>query len=234
MQYREKEGIPFLQSRLLLGAGFDKHAFFLKGISFGEDEINQGLALIHSVFDLEAVTYMKQEHKTEIGVADNTSRCIQGVDGLITEKADHALVVKHADCQAVLVVDPTKSVALALHVGWRGSVANFCEKAFLKLQQDYGTKPADCLVAISPSLGPERAEFKGHESYFPLSFLKAQVKENYFDFWQITALQLESLGVQPPNIDIAKVCTYADQKYCYSYRREGKASLKRHGSFIAL
>ena len=52
------------------------------------------------------------------------------VTGLCTDKPGLGLLIKQADCQAVILVAPDKAIA-NLHVGWRGNVANICpEKAF--------------------------------------------------------------------------------------------------------
>jgi len=110
-------------------------------------------------------------------------------------------------------------------------VQNIYAKTIQKLTE-LGSKPKDLLVCISPSLGPEKAEFINHKTELPESFLPFQVKENYFDFWEISKWQLEEAGVQEKNIEIARICTFCDEKDFFSYRRDTKTG--RTGTVIAL
>lgn len=234
MLYQKRKTLPFLQSQLLLDHGFEKHAFFLKGapdFTFDQTHIATCSDLVKQTFSLDHIMYMNQVHGTAImEVVGSTS--IPEADGLVTKQVGCGLLVRHADCQAALIVDPKKRVVVALHIGWRASAVNFFQVAFDHLTKHYRSKPSDCLVAISASLGPIHAEFKGYERYFPTSFLPMMVKPNYFDLWAVSTSQLTALGVKPCHIDLAKVCTYAEHEQCYSYRRGDK--VKRMGSFIVL
>jgi len=62
---------------------------------------------------------------------------IHGVDGLITNTKGVFLVAKVADCQAVMLYDPTKSVTGMMHVGWGSSVAGIIsganDRTFIKI-----------------------------------------------------------------------------------------------------
>ncbi|AGF77740.1 hypothetical protein UWK_01172 [Desulfocapsa sulfexigens DSM 10523] len=143
---------------------------------------------------------------------------VEGYDALMTNIPGIGLMIQQADCQAITLFDPTHSAIAAIHNGWKGSVLNITAKTVLAMQEHYGTSPADLLAYISPALGPCCAEFINHTTELPPSFLAFQIKKNYFDFWQISKMQLSASGLHEHNIEIAGQCTSCSANY-FSYRR---------------
>ena len=161
---------------------------------------------------------------------------IEDVDGLITNTPGIALMIQQADCQAVLFFDPIREVIAAVHCGWRGSVQDILHGAILKMQECYGSVPADLNVVISPSLGPCCAEFIYYQKELPAVFQQFMVKESYFDFWQISRFQLVRAGVNEKNIHTVGTCTSCNDDY-FSYRRasrENNGMTGRNCSLILL
>lgn len=155
-----------------------------------------------------------------------------GCDGLITTKRNIGLLIKHADCQAAIFYDPKHKVVGNVHCGWRGNVKNIYGKAIAEMKQRFTSKPEDILVCISPSLGPEKAEFINYQNELPKEFLPFQVSPTYFDLWGIAKMQLQSAGILEHHIEIAEICTYLEEKDFFSFRREKKTG--RHGTVVAL
>ena len=120
--------------------------------------------------------------------------------------------MKYADCQIALIYDPVNHAAANIHSGWRGSVANIFQEAILGMQQNYGSHPSNLLVCISPSLGPDEAEFIHYRKELPEPFWDYQVRPTYFDFWSITEAQLQAAGILPHHIEIARISTHANSK----------------------
>jgi YfiH family protein len=162
---------------------------------------------------------------------------IDGVDALVTDKRGIALMIQHADCQAILLHDPTQSAIAAIHCGWRGSVIGIIEKTVLKMQYFYNSRAQDISACISPSLGPCCAEFINHRQELPDTFLAFQNRLNYFDFWQISRSQLMAAGLQPEKINVMEICTACNPDF-FSYRRtrrrDGEGITGRNCSIIAL
>ncbi|MCH9608544.1 MAG: Polyphenol oxidase [Chlamydiales bacterium] len=152
------------------------------------------------------------------------------VDGVITDKPGLGLLITHADCQAALFYDPVHHAIGAVHCGWRGNVLNIYKKTVEAMGKTYHSRPEDLLVAISPSLGPDAAEFINYKEEFPESFHPFQTKPNHFNLWEISRSQLMECGVK--QIEIAEICTYENSDLCFSYRREKKSG--RLGTIIAL
>ena len=181
----------------------------------------------------------KQVHGDNIFIAEtplNEDIEIDGYDALMTNIPDLGLMIQQADCQAVTLFDPTHSAIAAIHCGWKGSVLNILAKATQLMTKQYNSSPGDIQAYISPSLGPCCAEFTNHKTELPASFLAFQVKENYFDFWQISKMQLMESGLSERNIEIAGQCTSCSPDY-FSYRRacrEGDGRTGRCATVIAL
>lgn len=153
---------------------------------------------------------------------------IVNVDGLITSEVGVALMIQHADCQAILLYDSHENVIAALHSGWRGSVQNIAAKTVAKMISGYGSNPQNIHACISPSLGPCCAEFVNYKKELPRSFYPFMIRDNYFDFLKISKHQLQECGVQRKNIEMAGICTCCTGDY-FSYRRAQRTSEGRTG-----
>ena len=153
-------------------------------------------------------------------------------DGLLSKNVDIALLMKHADCQIALFYDPMNQCIANVHAGWRGSVQNIFAHTIEQMKGKFGTDPANLFVCISPSLGPEKAEFVNYKQELPEEFWQFQVQATYFDLWTISEYQLQNSGVLPHHIEIARLCTYCNPHDFFSYRREQVTG--RHATYIAL
>jgi YfiH family protein len=153
-------------------------------------------------------------------------------DGLFTRQSNIALSIRHADCQAAIFYDPIQNAIANIHCGWRGNVQNIYGKAIQTMKDTLGSKAEDLIVCISPSLGPDHAEFLNFEDEFPFDFWPFQVRPCYFDLWQISRNQLEEAGVRSKNIEIAQICTYDNPSDFYSYRLDKTAH--RNHTLVAL
>jgi YfiH family protein len=161
---------------------------------------------------------------------------VDGYDALMTDQPGLGLMIQQADCQGVTLYDPIHSVIAAIHSGWQGSVKNIIGRTVEKMVSRYNSSPVDIQAYISPSLGPCCAEFVNHRLEFPPSFLDFQVKENYFDFWQISRMQLLQAGLKDRQIETAGICTSCSSDY-FSYRRarrEGDGRTGRCATVIAI
>jgi YfiH family protein len=74
-------------------------------------------------------------------------------DALISDAPDIAIAVRAADCVPFLMADRTRGVVAAVHAGWRGTAARVAVAAVTALAREFGTRAADVVVAIGPSIG---------------------------------------------------------------------------------
>ena len=182
---------------------------------------------------VQNLAYAKQVHGADvIEVRPGEVGLVGEGDALIISQPGQAVMVKHADCQAALFYDPVEKVAAAVHSGWRGSVQNIYRVVVEHLRAAHRCRPENLLVGISPSLGPQKAEFVNFRTELPEPFWEYQVRPNYFDFWEISRRQLEVAGLLPHHIEIAGICTYSNPDDWFSYRRD--RTTDRNGTVIQL
>ncbi|MEW6220028.1 MAG: peptidoglycan editing factor PgeF [Thermodesulfobacteriota bacterium] len=151
--------------------------------------------------------------------APDDDREIPGFDALVTDLAGVGIMIQGADCQAVFLLDPVRQAVGLAHAGWRGSVAGILPATVAAMVEAFGSRPADLLAAIGPSLGPCCAEFRGFRDELPASFWPYRLDGDRFDFWAISAGQLTACGLAPSRIACAGVCTVCDQDF-FSFRRD--------------
>jgi len=150
-------------------------------------------------------------------------------DALVTDIRGRALVIKAADCQAVMLYDPLQQVVANVHAGWRGSIHDIIAKTIEAMKETFGCRPENIHAGIGPSLGPCCGEFINFKKEIPEAFWKYRVGAVHFDFWAVSHDQLCAAGVRPENICRSNVCTRCSLDRFFSYRGEG-----RTGRFAAV
>jgi polyphenol oxidase len=161
-----------------------------------------------------------------------------GVDAFVTDVPDIALMIKAADCQAILMLDPVKKVVAAVHAGWKGLAQNISAHAVKIMAQRYGCDPANILAGISPSLGPCCAFFSDPEKELPAEFGKYIDKKKRVDLWEFSVAQLVRAGIKRNHVELARICTQCNNGQTiegggrfFSFRGE-KGITGRFGSLI--
>jgi polyphenol oxidase len=153
-------------------------------------------------------------------------------DALIAQAQDWAIAVKSADCLPVLIADPVKNVAAAVHSGWKGTLARILQKSIGEMKRIFGSDPEQLIAAIGPGIraccyevGGELKELFDQE--YPdrgLATPAGRPDKFMLDLPKALAIQLESAGVKPANSHDICLCTRCNSSEFFSYRAEGKAS----------
>ena len=219
--------LDYLTFDLLLDAGL-VHGSFTRQLDCRDEAAHRK---IEKELNIPKLAYAHQMHGTnivEVNSGGKTAHC----DALVLSKPNTAVLIKHADCQAAVFYDPVTKLAAAVHSGWRGSVQNIYKAVVEHLQMRHRCKPENLLVGISPSLGPQAAEFRNYRDELPEHFYKFQVAPTYFDFWAISRYQLEATGILSDHIEIAQRCTYSEPNTFFSHRRSKER--ERLGTVVAL
>jgi polyphenol oxidase len=194
---------------------------------------------VRDLLNLPSLTSLRQVHGTEAVVISNgkvpdttgTPETESG-DILLTDRPGIGLMIKQADCQAVMLYDPRRKALANIHCGWRGNVRGVIPEGIKQMRAVYGTDPADLLAAVGPSLGPCCAEFIHFQEELPEAAWRYQVRPFHFDLWQWSRDQLLASGVKAENIEIAGICTSCRTDEFYSYRKEKNTG--RFASVIGL
>lgn len=215
---------------------FDRHQGHSQGLfatgnmSYGvgdrAEKVSANRDLVKQSLGVATILSARQSHGERIHVQTTPLTAdleVDDCDALITNQKDIALIIQHADCQAILLYDPRQAVIAAIHSGWRGSVANLTATTIQRLQADFGTLPSDLQAVISPSLGPCCAQFINSAKELPAEFNQFMVRPDYFDFWQISLMQLRQCGLAAESVQLPTVCTSCSADY-FSYRRSCRES----------
>jgi len=150
-------------------------------------------------------------------------------DGLLTHTPDLILGVTIADCLAIFLFDPRKNVIGILHAGWRGVLNGIAGEAIQKMMREFGSKPEDCEILLSPSIGPCCYEVgeevvEGFRNVGAIHELPLQERNGkvYLDLGEATEIQLSKIGVKKihPSQE-ERICTSCHTEDFFSYRREG-------------
>jgi hypothetical protein len=250
---QEAGGLRIYQSPLLAAFSELRHGFFTRqggaglspyhslnlSLTVGDrrEAVAENRRLVQQALGLTALADATQEHgRREAVVAGNpggpAGEMKVAADILLTDRPGVGLLIKQADCQAVVFYDPSRQVVANVHCGWRGQVQNVLGEAVMRLRERFGCGPADLYAAVSPSLGPCCAEFRHFRREFPPEFWPYQVRPNYFDLWRLSRDQLLAAGLKPEHLDLAGLCTRCAAAEFFSYRRDGVTG--RQGTVIGL
>lgn len=144
-------------------------------------------------------------------------------DGSYSTKANKVCVVMTADCLPLLLCDDKGTQIAAIHIGWRGFSNNIITAALDKF-----TCPHDRLIAwLGPCISADHYEidapvynttrkiFAGSEE----CFVETRMEHWLMDLKQLVSKQLTTLEVE--QIYTSPYCTYSDQTYFFSHRRDG-------------
>ncbi len=161
-------------------------------------------------------------------------------DIALTDRPEVTLVMRFADCVPVLLYDPRRQALALAHAGWRGTVLGTAAAAVQAMTQAFGSRPADLLAAIGPSIGPDHYEVGPEvvaavEGAFPdaARFLPRFGQRRHFDLWAANRWHLLQAGVPAAHIEVAEICTACHVDDWYSHRAE-RGRTGRFGVLLAL
>ena len=191
-------------------AGVCRHTFIkrIQGIDVSHDkaEALERLDAVHreirhaiGIGDWPLLT-AEQIHGNKIAVVDRAvdkDKHFPGRDGFITNQPRISLGIHVADCCAVYIVDPNTPAIGLVHSGRKGTELGVVTSAIAQMIEQFGSKPADLIVQLSPCIRP---------SHYEIDFA-AKIIE-----------QCRDQGVR--EIHDSAVCTACDLEHYYSYRAE--------------
>ena len=159
-------------------------------------------------------------------------------DGIVSDAPDVGLVIRAADCVPLLMADRRSGAVAAVHAGWRGTVARVVVAAIETLGREFGSRPAELVVAIGPAIGPccyevgtdvvDTFASAGHERYLIERWFRAPPPRRgstarsklWLDMPGANRDQLILSGVREDSIHVAGLCTAMHLDVLTSYRVE--------------
>lgn len=182
-----------------------------------------------------------QVHSPNVIVADKpwAADAAPEGDALVTAARGLGLSILTADCTPVLFADPEAGVIGAAHAGWKGAIGGVLE-ATVEAMTSLGADRAKISCSIGPTIsqanyevGPEfQKQFVAETPDNSVYFLQS-ARENHFQFDlpRFVADRLSGLGIN--RIDNTNLCTYADAKRFFSFRRTTHAGEPDYGRQIS-
>lgn len=176
---------------------------------------NLGLFCADLGISTNALARSYQVHGSEIWTSVSPGY-ESGYDAIMTPKPGVFAGVGIADCCPILLADPTREVAAAIHAGWKGTVAQIVSKTASTMIAG-GSNPAGILAYIGPCISLEHFEV-GDEVAEQFEFKEKRGARWHVDLKATNAAQLQALGIS--QIEISNYCTVANNDVFYSHRKE--------------
>ena len=223
-----------------------RHAVTLRRPETTEQAIEKTVRVLG--LDYHTLIKPRQIHSANVAVVRRPGETVSPVDGLCTTIKNTPLALVGADCPLILVYDPANQALGLAHAGWRGTAQKIALKLLRQMKTEFGSDPRQMLAGIGPAIcqncyvvGPEVAQhfqnqFDDTENYlFKIPGVKNDVSLNRQDVridhekpkWRLDLSlanqnQLIREGLPINNIEISPYCTFEQEKWFYSYRREGE------------
>lgn len=266
----EKNGVKFLSFPALEKTKIVRHLFSTRtgGVSEGifstmnlsftrgdnPESVLENFRRIAGVLGCEVEDFVcsDQTHTTNVrvtGRADAGKGVIKekdytDVDGLITNEPGVVLATFYADCVPLYFVDPVKKAIGLSHSGWQGTVNKMGLNTVRKMEEAYGTNPADLVAAIGPSICMSCYEVGSEvaEEFLKAFPKKAEQKEilqekgngkYLLNLWKANYFIMREAGIKEENISVTDICTCCNGEELFSHRQsQGKRG--NLGAFLGL
>jgi YfiH family protein len=150
-----------------------------------------------------------------------------------------ALAIATADCGPVLFADAERRVIGACHAGWKGAFTGVVE-ATVSRMIELGAKRDAIVAVLGPCIGPKAYEVGpefvarfDEQSPDNTRFFAPSAREGhaYFDLHGYIGERAKRAGIE--SFTDLGLCTYADEKRFYSYRRMGHRGESDYGRLIS-
>lgn len=155
-------------------------------------------------------------------------------DAVVTGARGLLVGVVTADCTPVLLVEPQRRVAAAVHAGWRGAAAGVVEAAITMLRTRFAVEPSELRACIGPTIGAccyqvgteVRDAFVARTGDRTAATWRADGDRFRLDLRAAVTQLLHDAGVD----DVVAVgpCTMCGDGWC-SYRRDGAGAGRQIG-----
>jgi YfiH family protein len=160
---------------------------------------------------------------------DGLARIDAEADALVAARPDVVVGVRTADCVPLLLVEPRRRWAAAVHAGWRGTLAGIATAA-VRAAREAGVAPAQLLAALGPSIGACCYEVSPElgESFVSAGLAEACVLRDgcrpHLDLRLANQVLLERAGVPAAGIQTVGPCTRCASDRYHSFRANPDAA----------
>jgi YfiH family protein len=203
------------------------------------ENVRRNYTILAKCLGIEAdrIVTCRQVHQDSVEIIDALPQVPPRADAIITSNPGIYPAIKTADCLPILLLDPVRRVAGAVHAGWRGTVLRITRKVVRMMKSRYGTNPTDLIAGLGPAIGPccyevgevvlkpFRQCFPQAEQFIIRSQSGDRSKESLrLDLLGANRFELIQEGVPLANIHSTELCTSCNSALFFSYRRDGVKS----------
>ena len=160
-------------------------------------------------------------------------------DAVVTTVPGIALGVSHADCGPILLADAESGVIGAAHSGWRGALAGVAESVVAAMLA-HGARREHIVAVLGPTISQPNYEVGAEvrEAFVAASpadealFVPSPREGRFlFDLPGAIVARLKAAGVAASSLGL---CTYADARRFYSYRRATHSGEPDYGRLLSI
>ena len=187
-------------------------------------------------FSVESIVTSDQTHTTNVrrvgkedcGCGVLIPRTFHDIDGLITNEPGVTLATFYADCVPLYFYDPTHKAIGLSHSGWRGTVGKIGKKTVERMQEEYGSNPADIRAAIGPSICQDCYEVSADvieefrkafpKEYWPELYYAKENGKYQLNLWRANELIFREAGILPEHTAVTDLCTCCNPRLLFSHR----------------
>jgi len=185
---------------------------------------------------------LSQVHGTDAHILEGTEDREEVVErrGDITASRTPGVAcgVRSADCVPVLLADRKSGAVVAVHSGWRGTVAN-AAAAGVSVLRTLAPSPS-IVAAVGPHIeaccfevGDDVAASLAGASDEGARVVDRKSERSHVDLRRIVRAQLVAAGVDASLVDDVRGCTVCDRARYFSYRRDAARSGRLLSAIVA-
>ena len=204
-------------------------------------------------YTTDALIFSNQTHTDNIRIMQDIDRGngfvrpneYHDTDGMMTDITGQALMTFHADCVALLLVDPVHKAIANVHSGWRGTIKGIGAKAVRMMHEVYGSNPSKIVAAIGPSICQDCFEVsedvaQEFREKYDASLHKELIREGritdsgeqkyHVNLQRACMENFLEAGLKKQNISLPDICTACNKDLLFSHR----ASFGKRGNQAAV
>jgi polyphenol oxidase len=194
------------------------------GFGSGDDKtiVTQNRDVVRRALKAGSLMTVHQFHSADVHVAREPWDMLAPpkADAMVTAVPGLALGILTADCGPILFADPAARIVGVAHAGWKGALTGVTD-ATIAAMETLGARRASITAVLGPMIsrtayetGPEFIDRFDDRSFFSPSPREGHFM---FDLPGYITMRLRRAGIG--RIEDTALCTYADERRFFSFRR---------------
>jgi len=227
---------PCLPSRLMIGATLKAPSMAMLAQSHSVDAYKLTVEQYAEIAQIPAdsLQTVKQVHSDRaiIYTEGKPQAPPPEADAVIIEGSGRYGGVFVADCLAVVLFSLRRNLCAAVHAGWRGALQRIGSKTAVAMCK-LGAKLDEIAVVLAVGIGVESyrvgeelLQLFAEQEHAVDAIFTAYADGWHLDLRQTIARDLIGFGINPQRIYDSELCSYKDSSLLWSFRRDGKKSLR--------